>query len=124
MSTEGPLSAGRGLAVIRDLAVAIAAAHSAGVAHRGLSPSVVHVDLGVEDLRGVVARVGGWDRAGPVDRRTGRTRLTTTGDGTGFVSPELLGGEEVNWQLVDLWCLGRLAGWIWERLVEAWIFWA
>jgi serine/threonine protein kinase len=118
MSTEGPLSAGRGLAVIRDLAVAIAAAHSAGVAHRGLSPSVVHVDLGVEDLRGVVARVGGWDRAGPVDRRTGRTRLTTTGDGTGFVSPELLGGEEVNWQLVDLWCLGRLAGWIWERLVD------
>ncbi|HIF21058.1 MAG TPA: hypothetical protein EYQ27_03940 [Gemmatimonadetes bacterium] len=113
---EACLSERELLAVVRDVAVAIRAVHGAGMAHRHLVPEVVHVDLNIEDLNGVVARVGDWDRAGTEESVPGTVHSTMVGGDSGFVAPELIGGEVESWQAVDLWTLGTTTQWLWAKL--------
>ncbi|MED5599087.1 MAG: protein kinase [Actinomycetota bacterium] len=104
------------LAVIRGAARAIQAAHGAGIAHRQLSPDVVHVDRGVNDPTKVMARVGGWDLARIEDAQTAASRVSMVAEGVAFVAPEVVADDVQSWQATDLWNLGTLARWIWNHL--------
>ncbi|MBT6373254.1 MAG: protein kinase [Gemmatimonadales bacterium] len=106
------------LTVIRDVASGIKAAHAAGIAHRRLDPSAIHVDHAQKEVAETWARVGGWDRA-HLGGRTTETRYASLVDGAqNFVAPEIVNGEVESWQAVDLWSLGELTRWIWTELAE------
>ncbi len=104
------------LAVIRDVAAALQAAHRLGIAHRRISPTVIYVDPDQVDPHGVVARVGGWDRAdlGGTGVRTRRSFIS--GEGQQFVAPEVVDGTVQNQVVADLYSLARVIEWIWEEL--------
>jgi hypothetical protein len=104
------------LAVIRDVAAALQAAHRLGIAHRRISPTVIYVDPDQVDPHGVVARVGGWDRAdlGGTGVRTRRSFFS--GEGQEFVAPEVVDGTVQNQVVADVYSLARVIEWIWEEL--------
>jgi Tfp pilus assembly protein PilF/TolB-like protein len=96
---EGPLAADRAMAIARQLAEALAAAHDGGVVHRDLKPANVVVDRDdrawITDF-GVARSIGG----GPGATRPGA--LIGTVD---YLSPEQARGETVDGRS-DLYSLG------------------
>ena len=104
------------LAIVRDVAAALNAAHGPGISHRRISPACIHVDLHQEDLRSVVARLGGWDRAdlGQVERSPRSSSIYS--EDNLFLAPEVTDGSLRSWPPADLWSLARTVQWIWEDL--------
>lgn len=106
------------LAIIRDIAEAVKAAHATrvGVAHRGLNPTVVYVDTHRTDPLELVARVGGWDRANLGTDYSGTVYSSLHVGSAEFVAPEVVNGGVEAWQPADLWSLGALVSAVWIRL--------
>ena len=102
------------LAIVRDVAAALNAAHGPNISHRRISPACIHVDLHQEDLRSVVARLGDWDRAdlGQVERPPRATSIHS--EGNPFGAPEVADGSLRSWLPADLWSLARTVQWIWS----------
>jgi serine/threonine-protein kinase len=99
---EGPLPAGRGLAIVRQLAHAVKAAHDASIVHRDLKPDNIHVGRGD----------GGTDRVKVVDfglaKVIGSSKLTRAGVVFGtphYMSPEQATGDAVDHR-ADIYALG------------------
>lgn len=125
------------LAIIRDVAKAISVAHSADIAHRELSPLAVQLviqvpseemplnEFLVQAMGGCVAKVSGWDRASGLIE--GSTRTVVFGEenefAENFAAPEvgLPGFHSVpnQWQLADLWSLGKMIEWVWQEAFPA-----
>ena len=116
VETEVTLDQDVRLAIMRDIAKAVQAAHSAGVAHRLLDPSVVLVDPTVSDLNSVVARVVSWDRSTISGSAGGTVHTVLFSGGGSFVAPEALAEKVNDWLTVDLFALGKLARFIWLKL--------
>lgn len=105
---DGPLSPGRGLALLRCVAEALAAAHAAGVIHRDLKPENVLLPDGggVKLVDFGLARV-------THDSEAGDTRLSLTRPGSvlgtpGYMAPEQIRGETTDAR-TDVFAFGVLA---------------
>jgi hypothetical protein len=83
----GPLSAEQAVAIVEQIAAALHAAHSCGVVHRGLRPSVVLLEAGTHR-----ASVTDFGIPGPLDE---------------YAAPERLAGERLDGR-ADVYSLGRL----------------
>ncbi|HEX7185776.1 MAG TPA: tetratricopeptide repeat protein [Thermoanaerobaculia bacterium] len=97
---EGPLSAERAAAILRQLALALEVAHEEGVVHRDLKPANVLIDT---TERAYVTDFG-------VARSLNSPGVTRAGTVIGtldYLSPEQAGGEEVDARS-DLYALGIL----------------
>jgi tetratricopeptide (TPR) repeat protein len=100
LAEEGPLAPERAVAIARQLAEALAAAHGGGVVHRDLKPANVLVDA---DDRAYVSDFG-------VARSLTGGGLTRTGGVVGttaYLSPEQARGEAVDGRS-DLYALGLI----------------
>jgi len=100
LAAEGRLAPERAVAIARQLAAALAAAHAAGVVHRDLKPGNVLVD---ESGRAAISDFG-------VARSLAGSGLTLPGAVIGtldYLSPEQARGEEVDGR-ADLYALGIL----------------
>ena len=101
---DGPLAPGDAVALVRQLAEALAAAHSAGIIHRDLKPENIMYDpdaLTVKLLDFGIAR----DAEQPPEER-----LTRTGFFVGtlqYVAPEALSGELVDGR-ADIYSLAKI----------------
>jgi tetratricopeptide (TPR) repeat protein len=106
LAEEGRLAPERAIAIARQLALGLGAAHRAGVVHRDLKPGNVLVDLGAESgspLRAAITDFG-------IARSLAGSGLTKTGTVIGtldYLSPEQARGEAVDGRS-DLYALGLL----------------
>ena len=105
------------LLVVRDVAKALRRAHELDISHRRLTPSLVHVLVrNLVDVSEVVAQVGGWDRASSSTSSMSTIHAGGLEEERQFFAPEVLNGQEVSQQAVDLYALGVLIRWLWEHL--------
>ena len=101
---EGPLAPRDAVALIRQLAEALAAAHQAGIIHRDLKPENIMYD---PETRTVKLLDFGIAR----DAEQAEERLTRTGFFVGtlqYVAPEALSGELVDGR-ADIYSLAKIA---------------
>ncbi len=105
LQETGPLAPARVVRIIRQIAEALAAAHSAGIVHRDLKPDNV---LATDNTGGpIVVKVLDFGLAKVV----GKSRLTRDGIVFGtphYMSPEQASGEPAD-QRSDIYALGVLA---------------
>ena len=94
----------KALAVCRGLALALAAAHSAGIIHRTVKPEHVLMANGIPKLTD-------FDLSYQLDRRPGEVTVlpdAATLKDDGYTAPELLAGEDID-ESTDLFSLGAIA---------------
>jgi serine/threonine-protein kinase len=94
---SGPLPIGEALAVARQIAAALAAAHTAGIVHRDVKPSnIIRTGQGTAKLLDFgIAKVAGADP----------TREGSTPGTLAYMSPEQTRGDAVDAR-TDVWSLG------------------
>jgi eukaryotic-like serine/threonine-protein kinase len=103
LAEETRLAPERAVAIARQLALALEAAHRAGVVHRDLKPGNVLVDESGGSLRVAITDFGiACSLAGP-----GLTRTGTVLGTLGYLSPEQARGDAVDGRS-DLYALGLL----------------
>jgi len=105
MRGSGPLSLGESVSLLRDVARALAHAHTEGVVHRDLKPANVLV-------AGRHAYLLDFGIAKSFEADSGDDRLTRTGDAIGtprYMAPEQLAGMSEADQRVDIYAWGQLA---------------
>lgn len=102
---SGPLSLSESVSLLRDVARALAHAHTEGVVHRDLKPANVLV-------AGRHAYLLDFGIAKSFEADGGDDRLTRTGDAIGtprYMAPEQLAGMSEADQRVDIYAWGQLA---------------
>src|SRR6266478_4877616 len=105
---EGPLAPAAAVALVRQLADALTAAHAAGIIHRDLKPENIMYDAATGTVKLLdfgIAR----DAEQPAEER-----LTRTGFFVGtlqYVAPEALSGELVDGR-ADIYSLATIAYWM------------
>jgi serine/threonine-protein kinase len=94
---SGPLPVGEALAVARQIATALAAAHTAGIIHRDVKPSnIIRTEQGTAKLVDFgIAKVAGAEP----------TREGSTPGTLGYMSPEQTRGDAIDTR-TDVWRLG------------------
>ncbi|MDQ6885750.1 MAG: serine/threonine protein kinase [Gemmatimonadota bacterium] len=125
---DGPLPFSEAARVLRDIASALAHAHSRGIIHRDVKPENIFLEDATpepdvpdaERSGGATAGAGGWQRARLADFGIARslqtdTQLTQTGFAIGtpsYMSPECIEGAPIDGR-ADLYSLGLVA---WEMI--------
>ncbi len=104
----------RRIATLRDVSAAIAAAHTAGTAHRNIDPRNIEVSLDASPTTSNVAFLSGWDRARDSAALNGQTQPTVSGIMPGFVPPELINQDVKEAAALDLFTLGALIDFLWS----------
>ena len=103
---RGALAPAQALALIRQIAGALDAAHRANVVHRDLKSGNVMLERGRDGIRAVVTDFGLAVPADVASRSSSRVALLAAFSGTPeYVAPELLTGEEVT-AAADVYSLG------------------
>jgi tetratricopeptide (TPR) repeat protein len=98
LERDGPLSVERGVAIARQLAAALAAAHDAGIVHRDLKPGNIMID----EAGDAVVTDFGVARSLAADRQTRAGAVVGTPD---YLAPEQISGDPVDGR-TDLYALG------------------
>ena len=106
---SGPLSLNEALAIAKQIAAALEAAHDAGVIHRDLKPANVKVrrDGTVKVLDFGLARAQSTGDAGDETLETNLTQAGAVLGTVAYMSPEQARGESVD-QRTDLFALGTV----------------
>jgi len=105
VKNDGPLPAGAGLALLKQIAKGLEAAHLAGVVHRDLKPSNIMLTPAAEGTRAVLMDFGLARR-----HATNEAAVTQTGQIAGtfdYMAPELLAGGAAS-VASDLFALGKV----------------
>ena len=112
---EGPIPVEQGLAMVRQIAEALSAAHDAGVVHRDLKPANIKVrpdgTVKVLDFGLAKAVEGGATGSGSSDAATMTAMSSQAGAIIGtaaYMSPEQARGQDVD-KRSDIWALGCVA---------------
>ena len=112
---EGPIPVEQGLAMVRQIAEALSAAHDAGVVHRDLKPANIKVrpdgTVKVLDFGLAKAAEGGATGSGSSDAATMTAMSSQAGGIIGtaaYMSPEQARGQDVD-KRSDSWALGCVA---------------
>ncbi len=100
---EHPFSADEALAVCRGIALALAAAHEAGIIHRAVKPEHVLMMNGLPKLTDFDLSFY-LDKSGDITVLPDPTRLRDDG----YTAPELLAGKDID-ESTDLFSLGVIA---------------
>src|SRR6266536_1697734 len=101
---DGPLAPGDAVALVRQLADALAAAHAAGIVHRDLKPENIMYDPGAHREKLLDFGIARDAELPPEER------LTRTGFFVGtlqYVAPEALSGELVDGR-ADIYSLAKI----------------
>src|SRR5262245_44017316 len=109
---RGPLPLDEALAVARQIAEALEAAHDHGIVHRDLKPSNVQLrrDGVVKVLDFGLAKTSEANQSAPVDSSTISPAMTTPGVILGtaaYMAPEQAKGKPVD-RRADVWALGAV----------------
>jgi predicted Ser/Thr protein kinase len=120
---KGPIPAAEALAIARQIALALEAAHERGVVHRDLKPANIKLtaDDKVKVLDFGLAKVRPPDDANPDDSPTLLTSIMQPGTILGtapYMSPEQASGKPVD-KLSDIWSFGVV---LWEMLTGRRLF--
>jgi serine/threonine-protein kinase len=105
LDREGPLGAARAVAIARQIASALQAAHDAGIVHRDLKPANVMLERGADGAD--VAKVVDFDIAKGPGAQSGEevTRLGFVVGTPEYMSPEQLMGDALDGRS-DIYSLG------------------
>ena len=104
---EGPLTVGRTCAIVRQICVALQAAHDKGIVHRDMKPANVFLEArsGREDFVKVLDfGISKMQDHGPTDR--GLTRTGVAMGTPSYMSPEQAQGAKDVDHRTDIWALG------------------
>jgi eukaryotic-like serine/threonine-protein kinase len=102
---EGPVAPADAVALVQQLAAALAAAHNAGIVHRDLKPENIMFDAGTRTVKLLDFGIARDAELPPEER------LTRTGFFVGtlqYVAPEALSGELVDGR-ADIYSLAKIA---------------
>jgi Tol biopolymer transport system component len=107
---QGPISLDEALAIAKQIAAALEAAHAKGITHRDLKPANINLkpDGTVKVLDFGLAKMGDIPAAqsdNSPTRTTGPTQAGTILGTAAYMAPEQARGKEVDWR-ADIWAFG------------------
>ena len=107
---HGPISLDEALAIAKQIAAALEAAHAKGITHRDLKPGNINLkpdgtvkvlDFGLAKMSGIPAA----EADNSPTRTSGPTRAGTILGTAAYMAPEQARGKEVDWR-ADIWAFG------------------